>query len=97
MAITLRMPNAASQTTVSGSLASTAGVDVWLGFVTPISTSGSCTFFRGGSEVAGSIMCSIVASPGQTIFLPYPFNAPTGGIFGGSISGGSVFWWTNLA
>ena len=96
MAIKVRIPNSASQTTVSGSVPSSAGNDVWLGFTTPPTSSGSVTFFRGGSEVAGSIMCSIVASPAQSIFLPYPFNAPVGGIFAGCISGGSAFWWITL-
>ena len=94
MAIKVRIPYSASQTTVSGCIPQSLNADVWLGFVTSITASGSCTFFRSSSEVAGSIMCSIVASPGRFEFIPYVFNSPNG-IFAGCISGGSAFWWIN--
>jgi len=96
MSVKVRIPNAGSQTTVSGSIPSSLGNDVWLGFTTPITSSGSVTFFRSSSEVAGSILCSVVASPGITMFFPYPVNSASNGLFAGCISGGSVFWWITL-
>lgn len=92
MAIKVRIPNTGSQTTVSGCIPSSCDTDVWLGFTTPATASGSATFFHTASEVSGCILCSITASPLRTVFLPYPVNSPTG-LFAGCISGGSAFWW----
>jgi len=92
MAIKVRIPNNASQTTVSASVPCSIGNDVWLGLVTPPTSSGSVTYFRTASETAGCIMCSIVTGCYSTVFLPYPFNSPAG-IFAASISGGSAFFW----
>ena len=93
MAITLRVPSSGSQTTVSGSLPNSTCRDVWLGFTTPPTSSGSVTYFWGASEVAGSIMMSIVSSPMTFTLFPYPIHqAQSLGIFAGCISGGSAFW-----
>ena len=93
MAISLRIPGSGSQTTVSGSLVNSGSRDVWIGFVTPPTSSGSVTYFWGASEVAGSRMLSIVSPCMTFTFLPYPIRqAENLGLFAGCISGGSAFW-----
>lgn len=92
MARTLRTPNSGSQISTSGSLACSNGRDVWIGFTTPPTSSGSVTLFHTASEIAGSILCSIVACPLHSLMLPTPINSPTG-LYAACISGGSVFWW----
>ena len=93
MAIKLRVPSSGSQTTVSGSIPNSTCRDVWLGFSTPPTSSGSVTFFWGASEVAGSIMLSIVSPCMTFTFIPYPIHqAGALGLFAGCISGGSAFW-----
>lgn len=88
MARLLKLPNTGSTLTTAGSIYSSSLAAVWLGFSTPISSSGSVMWFRGPSATSGCEILPIVASPAQTVvYGPFIFTL---GVCAGSITGGSA-------
>lgn len=85
---TIIFPSAGSTYTTAGSYPNTAAVAVWLGFCTPLSSSGCVVFFKGASPTAGSEFLPVVASPGQQV-IKGPFFM-TAGFSTCTITGGSV-------
>ena len=96
MAIKARIPSSASQITAGGSVPYSINSDIWLGFSTPITSSGCVMFYdTAAGSTAGRQMLTIALSPAQQFFVPYPFNSPSG-IFVAAASGGSPFAWAVL-
>lgn len=91
MAISLRIPNSGSQTTVAGAIPSSCGNDVWLGLVTGPTSSGCVTFFKGSAEAAGCILFSMTTGCFGTVLAPFPVNISEG-LYAACISGGSVIY-----
>lgn len=95
MAIKVRLPNSGSTLVSSASVPCSINSDVWLGFATPITSSGCVTFYHTVSASAGYEIVSMALSPGNIQFFPYPINSPSG-LYVATGSGGSAFAWTTL-
>ena len=89
MAIKVRIPNTGSTFTSSGSIPFSANSDIWIGFTTPMSSSGCVIFYHGAASTSGSEIFPVSLSPAQQFVFPYPINCPTG-IYVAAGSGGSA-------
>ena len=95
MAIKVRLPNSGSTLTSSGSIPCSLNSDVWLGFATPVTSSGCVIFYHTTAASSGYEIVAMALSPANIQFFPYPINSPSG-IYAATGSGGSVFAWTTL-
>ena len=91
MSVTFQAPNAGSVISATGSLPQSACNAVWIGFMTPLSSSGCVVIYKDASPVAGSALFVINASPGQVVGPFGPFFMP-GGFSTSSITGGCVLY-----
>jgi hypothetical protein len=85
------VPNTASTLSSAGCIVGSADRWCWVGLRTPLTASGSVTWYRSNSAISGSEMFPISLSPGM-IYMYGPFNSPDG-IFAAGISGGCAIVW----
>jgi len=88
------VPNTASSFASAGCIPSSCNVWAWIGFRTPITASGSATFFNAASPTSGCELLAIAASPGQTQMFG-PFLAYNG-LYVNGVSGGCALAWLKL-
>lgn len=85
------VPNTASSLASSGCIPGTADKWVWVGLRTPITASGSVTWYRGASATSGCELIAIAASPAATLMFG-PFNSPCPLSAQGVTGGCAVLW-----
>lgn len=89
--------NVASTFTACGTVPSTCGHFMRVGFTATPGGSGSAMFYTGSALTDGSPLLPIVcASGGQTVMSPL-FNSALGSIIVASVSGGSAILWMKQA
>jgi hypothetical protein len=93
------VPNTASTFATAGCVVGSdssnggkVGAWIWLGLRTPITASGSATFYRTGASTSGSEMLAISLSPGQFAGMFGPFSSPNGVYIAGITGGCAIVW-----
>ncbi len=85
--------NASTYTSAASVPNTASGKAVFLGLSAPTANSACAVFYRGTACAAGSeIGVLVVASPGNTVFFPFPFRSMQGIYV--TASGGSAIVWT---
>ena len=89
------VPNTASTFATAACVVGSENAWSWLGFRTPITASGSATFYRTNASTSGCEIMSISLSPVKIVIIPQAFNSPCG-IYIAGITGGCAIVWMKV-